>query len=234
MGQNLCDLSPQLQVVLTSSLYDDFFNYQTGGLFTSAPIGAGTVAADDTGGTDQLLLTTAGTGTDGTFVKTTKQNFLFTDGQPMYCQSKITYANQATTNAWVGFGFASTNVLTITSGLIPTASYSGALVFKQKGSTVWSVQTSNGSTKQNSDSNVVATDGSYTLSVEVNKYDGTYASVSFLVNGIQLTDVNNVGIKHKVAYASLVKMGIIAGTQEGSANAQTLKVDYIAGGKLRV
>lgn len=234
----LCDLGWFLQQVRTEQLSDDFFNYSSAQAFTTAAASTGTVAAYATGGVSKVLLSSAATDNDGIFVRSTNKNFLPVAGYPLYFAARFDYTNQATTTANVVGGFMSTTVLTMTDGIAPSASYSGAVIYKVDGGTTWSCQSSNGATKTTSNSNSVATNGTYTFEIDINDFSdapgATYAEVVFKVNGIVLRDSQtNLPIKHRLAYSSLADMYVAMGAFAGSANVQTLYVDYISAGKLR-
>lgn len=232
--KNLCDLGYFLQNYRTELLQDEFHSYTSGGgAFTTFTTNSGTVAADDTAGSSKILLTTGTTAGNFVGTATTNAPYLVAAGRPVFAQGRLTYANQATTTGEPFFGLASTTTLTMTSSLDPLASYSGALIYKRAGDTVWSVQSSNGSTKTTTQTNIVGTDGSYDLRVDMQDRDGTNADVTFLINGVMATDVNNRPIKHVLAIASLVKQKLICGVQTSTNNAQTAYFDFACGGSLR-
>lgn len=215
-------------------LVDEFNNYTSGGLWTTVAATSGTAAQDDTAGSSKILLTTAASAAgDFVIVKSTKAVFLPAVGRPGFAASRLTYANAATTTGVPLFGISSATTLTMTSGLDPAASYSGAVIYKRAGDTVWSVQSSNGSTKTTTQTNVPGTDGSYDLRIDWQDRDGVNAEVCYTIGGQLATDVNNKPIKHLVAFASLVKMLLIVGVQTSSTSAQTCYFDYAMCGQLR-
>lgn len=226
------DLGWFLQNQRTALLQNDFFNYTSGNEFTTVSA-TGTAALDDTGGTSNLLLTTAGTLDNYCGVKTTAQPFLPAVGNPMFVASRFKYTNQATNNASVSFGMASSSNLGITSPGDPTTSMSAILLYKRSTSTVWTLMVSNAGTKSHTDSNISAVDGTYDLRLDVNDFDSANCEVAPFVNGFQLTDINNIPIKLTLAYASLAKMNMVFLIQAGSGNAQTAYVDYVCSGQLR-
>lgn len=231
----LCDQGYVLNNFRTDLLSDEFNTYASAGVWTTTTTNSGTAAADDTGGVTNVLLTTGTTTGNFTYVNSTKQPYLMQAQHPMFAQGRLyNFTNQATTNGFVIYGFASTTTLTITSQLDPTASYSGAVIYKRQGDVVWSCQSSNGATKTTNQSvNAFTNAASADLRIDVNDYDANNAEVTYMVNGAYLQDSNGRIIKHVVAYASLVKMNLIMGTLAGSNNAQTASFDLSSSGMLR-
>lgn len=219
---------------LSSFLTDDFYDYLTGGRFTTVSTNSGTCAVYNTGGVDKVLLTTGTTEGNYSYVRSTGAAWLLQANEPMFFHARLNYVNQATTNGFVIGGFMSTTTLAVTSELDPTASYSGAVIYKRKGDTVWSVQSSNGSTKTTTLTNRTATDGTYELQVQVNNFDGENCEIIYLVDSLQLRDANGTLIKHKVAYSGAADMYVAVGTLAGTTAAQLCYVDYINVGKLRI
>lgn len=235
MSKNLCDLGPFLQYARTEFIGSEFNTYTSAGGegFTTFTTNSGTAAADDTAGSSKILLTTGTTAGNFVGVRSTNQTFLPAAGRPGFAQARLSYSNQATTTGEPFFGVSNTSTLTMTSSLKPTATYYGGIMFKAAGDTVWSVQTSNGTTKTDSTTNIVGTDGTYDLRMDWQDKDGTNAEVTFIINGQLATDANNRIIKHTVAYSGLTKMYVVCGTQTSTNNAQTTYFDYAVAGQLR-
>jgi hypothetical protein len=137
-------------------------------------------------------------------------------------------------SADVLFGFAST-LVTSTAGAAPTTSYSGAMIMRLSGTSVWSCQSSNGSAKTFSTSTAPANGGgSYLLSVNVVNFDGLNAGVSYLVNGHALVDANTgLAIMHKVPYLSIAASALYCTIETSVSNAQTGTIDYLTASKFR-
>lgn len=227
-----CDLHPQAVINRSSDLFDDFYQYVTtqNGL-TTAPAGSGSVALES--GNDRALISTAATNNDGEGIRTTQAAFSFTSGQAHYAEAYIQFANQSGNNANIAFGFASSATLGITDGAAPTVACS-ALVLKLDGKAVWTVSTSCNSVVTTTDSTMAATDGKYLLHVDIFNFDGLNAGVSVLVNGQVLRDSTGLPIIHKVPYASAAALYGTVQCVAGSANVQTMYVDYASWGKNRL
>ncbi len=228
------NLHPQATIYTTSALFDDFYNYTTANLWTTAPAGSGSVVAT---APDNAVITTAGTDNDAEGIRSTLAAFSYTSGIAMLCETDIQWINQSGSNANIFFGFSSATALTSTNGSVPTASMTNALIMKLDGEAFWRVQTSNATTKTNNLSTTPAGGSatqSYLLHIDVFNFDALNAGVSFSVNGVPLLDsVTGLQIVHKVAYQSAAAMYLVCIAQAGSANAQILNVDYMTASKFR-
>lgn len=227
-------LHPQATLNQGSMLFDDFYAYTSGNLWTTAAGSSGTSAADDTGGVDQILFTTAATLNDYQGIITTKKNFLFANGVGYYSEAYVNYTSQSANNVSFASGFASVGTIFASSTADPSASYSGAIIYRLAGDTNWRCQSSNGSTKTTSTAvQSPCADGYHVLRIDVVSKDANNCKIIYQVDNTPLRDSNNIIIQHTVAYASLVKMGLFDAVVAGSANAQTAAVDYHTGGKNR-
>ncbi len=239
-------LDPKGQQSQDVTFFDDFLSYTDGGLFTVADSGsAGSSAWDglalfNNGRGHNLKLTTKTTTQwDAYSVATTNALFLpVATGAAMGCETVVNFTSQSANNAMVYFGFMSTVSITTGANTDPTASYSGAIVYRLSGDTQWRVQVSNGTTKTNFTtvgSDFTCADGTYCLRVDIMPFTGSsvaatngtqcFATVS--VNGNQVKDINNILKQFPIAYGSLaaMKVGVIA--EAATANAQSLYIDYI-------
>lgn len=226
------DRNPFLNLDRTEFIFDEFNNYTTAGLWTTVAGSSGTTAMA-TDGSSTIVCTTAATAHDIQGFRTTNKLFLPAVGIPHMCKARVIYASQATNNAGVAFGFMSTTTLSLTT-TDPSASFSGAILYKLEGGTTWNLMTSNGSTKKIGQGTAPATDGTYDLEIQINDHDGTQCEVVGVVNGLQLTDSNNLPIKLMLPYASLAIQYLAGFVDAGSANVQTASFNYAGSAKLRV
>jgi hypothetical protein len=239
-------LDPKGQQSQDVTFFDDFLSYTDGGLFTVADSGsAGSSAWDGTAlganGRGHNLLLTTKTTTQWDYYSLATTNALFlpvATGAAMGCETTIKFTSQAANNAMVYFGFMSTVAIPAGSNVDPTASYSGAIIYRLSGDTQWRIQVSNATTKTTQTtvgSDFICADGQYCLRVDFMPFTGSSVAAtngvscfaSFSINGVQVKDKNNFLVQLPVLYASLaaMKVGVIA--QAATANAQTLLVDYI-------
>ncbi len=239
-------LDPKGQQSQDVTFFDDFLSYTDGGLFTVNDTGSAGASAWDVlafganGAGHNLKLTTKTTTQwDAYSVATTNAMFLpVATGAAMGCETLVKFTSQSANNAMIYFGFMSTVAITTGANTAPTASYSGAIIFRLSGDTQWRVQSSNGTTKTNYQtvgSDFACADGVYNLRVDFMPFsgssvaatNGTQCFAGFSINGVQVKDVNNFLIQQPVAYASLaaMKVGVIA--EAATANAQSLYIDYI-------
>ena len=240
--QSSAEADARFNNVPSATLFDDFFNYTTAGLFTTLAKAAGTTAADDTGGVDNILVTTAATASDYQGLTTTKANFLLTAGQSLWAAARASYTSYSpgANSAGVYFGFWSSTPAVTDSTTTPEVSYTGAIIYALSGDTAWRTQSSNGATKTNHLSTLAIVEGvMHQFRIDIINWDGSNAQVTYSVDGQTLMDTNypNKQIIDKVAFTSAVKMKLgmywMAGKNAGS-NAQTGSIDYLTGSKARV
>ncbi|HEX4000231.1 MAG TPA: hypothetical protein VHX65_16890 [Pirellulales bacterium] len=234
---------PKLANEQSATLFEDFFNYVDAGLFTKYSVdGSGTTAwsgtAIDTnsGASDTILSTTAATAWDGEGIYQTDANLLPIAANPCvyaecYCHVVGVHASGS---AMQFFGLASAHAILPTSNVDPSASYSGAIIYKLSGDSYWRVQTSNGNAKTTVVSNMPVVEGANKFRIDVTGFDGNNCQVTFKVNNQLLKDSNNLVIAAVVPYASLAKMGLLWLVEsDTNAAAQTGQLDYIASGRFR-
>lgn len=232
-----CDLGYQVENDLTAIFGDDFFSYNTADAWTTVSTNSGTVAADATAGVDNVLLTTGTTEGNYSYVRSTNTNWLLQSGQPMFMNFRLCNMvdQDGASNGFFIGGFMSTTTLAVTSELDPTASYSGAIIYKPKGSAVFKVQSSNGAAKTTSTTNVGYAQGdNHNFSIQINNFDGSNCEVAFLIDGVQCHDSNNIAIKHVVPYSAAAAMYLAVGVLAGTTAAQLGRVDYVFAAKRRV
>ena len=239
-------LDPKGQQSQDVTFFDDFLSYTDGGLFTVADSGsAGSSAWDGTAfganGQGHNLKLTTKTTTQWDYYSVATTNALFlpvATGAAMGCETVLNFTSQASNNAMIYFGFMSTVAVPAGSNVVPTASYSGAIIYRLSGDTQWRVQSSNGTTKTNYTTvgpDYTCADGTYNLRVDFMPFtgssvaatNGTQCFATFSINGVQVKDINNFLIQQPVAYSSLAAMKVAAIAQASTANAQILYVDYI-------
>jgi hypothetical protein len=108
------------------------------------------------------------------------------------------------------------------------ASGTSFVIYKVDGGTVWRCTSRSNSVVTDSVSTTTAGGTNYfTVAVELHEITTTNATVTFWVNGELLRDGTNQPIRHSVAYSGATALTPCAGVKNGSANLETLNVDYI-------
>lgn len=224
-------------------IWDDFIWYISPHMWTSlasdggvtAPVQAATTTA--TGGV--ITMSTGATDNNEVAFATTNKPFLWASEKPVLFETRIqfTEANTSAANVCVGFSSVmNTANMMLDDGAGPAASFSGAVLYKLDGGTVWRLRTSTGTTNTDSVSTTTAGGSSYqTLRIEV-RQGSTGASgleVVAYVDGVQLVDSNNKPIKQYATYTSAVNMQVGNYLKAGSATSETLLTDYVDADGLR-
>lgn len=223
-------------------IFDDFLRDIDAAewVVTATDLGTG-VVGDAAGG---ILPLVASDGTvadnDETYVESPNETFLFANNKPIVFEARVqfTEANTDDANIIVGLKDAVAADTLLDNGGGPAASYSGMVFFKVDGGTNWQAETSLAGTQTTTDltaantsnlSKVVQTAGgaSYqVLRIEFAPYSSTNAKVNFFIDGVHVAT-------HDFVYTSATEMQICAGVKNGSANLETLNIDYIGAWQLR-
>lgn len=217
----------------------DFNNYVSGDQLTLVATDSGTFALSDAANGVGLLHPSDGTVADNdeSYLKTTKELFLFADDKPLVVECRISFAEAATDDANLAFGLmdaVAANSI-VDDGAGPKASYSGAVFFKEDGQTLWTTESSIAGTQNtvqltaaNSlDKNAwTAGNASYqTLRIESRPLNATEHDVAFYIdqgNGLRLVS------KHtRRVYTNATEMNLFIGLKNGGATEDTLLIDYL-------
>lgn len=237
MGVNLLDLDDRLLKRRTFTIFDDFFSYTDAQLWTKLTADTTPTVTVSDAAKGVVALYTDTTDNNEVLVKSTKEIFLIAANKPIIAEAKIQYSEQATNTANVAFGLADAmgaNLL-VDNGAGPKTSFSGAMIYKVDGSTVWKVVSSKSTTQTISTSTTTAGGSAYqTLRIEIQPIDSTTAMVTFYVDGNVLIDsTTGKPISHTMTYTSATEMQIGVYAKTGSGVAETINVDYIYGSQLR-
>ena len=212
-------------------LWDDFVWYLSPHVWTNLAADAGVTAfAISDAHAGVISGATGATDNNEIAIKSTAEVFKFQADKPFVCEARIQYSEANTDDANVAFGLADAigaNLL-VDDGAGPKTSYSGCLIYKVDGGTKWNAHSSKSTTQTATASLTVAGGSAYqVLRMEGRPVDGTNYEIVFFVDEQILRDANNRPIKHTVAYASATEMQIGCYIKAGSANSETLLVDYI-------
>ena len=220
---------------------DDFHTYTD-----TAPW---TVVATDSGGAtlldqvDGVIQLDASDGTvadeDEVYLHTEKEIFLFAADKPIIVEAMVKFTEANTDDANIMFGLAdawAANHLQ-DAGAGPLASYSGAVFFKEDGQTVWTVENSLAGTQKTTqltaanslDGEAKTAGGSWQkLRIEVEAHSITDHRITFKIN-------DRVVARHiGQDMTSATEMALGFGVKNGSANEETLDIDYVFAYQKRV
>lgn len=235
---------PKLSNEQCATLFEDFNAYVTATAqgFTTLAGSSGTTAFSsvpintNSGATDTVLATSAATAWDAQGLYQTNPNILpIALNQAAFAEAYSSAVGvHAAGSAMEFFGLSSSHAIQPASNVDPSASYSGAIIYKLSGDTYWRCQSSNGSAKTTTVSRLPVVEGANKFRIDIIGYDGANCAVSYKVNNKILMDVNGLQINHVVPYSSLAKMGLLWFVQsDTSASAQTGQLDYISSGRFR-
>lgn len=211
--------------------FDDFEWFVTAHRWTSlaSDSGASVAHSDAPGG--KVVITTGGTDNNEATVYTTTEPFLMAAAKSFLAEARLQYSEANTDDANVCFGFANAigaNLL-VDDGAGPKSSFSGALIYKLDGGTVWRCRCSVGTGYIDSISNTTAGgSAAQVLRIEITAVDSTVAEVTYFVDGVQLRDSTSLQpIKHRLTYTSATDMNLGVYAKAGGANSEVVTVDYI-------
>lgn len=216
---------------LTHGVYDDFNHYVTADTWSTMASNSGAVTAEDlVGGVIKLDPSeSAGVDNDETYIKGTKENFLFAANKPLALEAmvKFTEANTDDANILVGLMNAVAANSILDDGAGPAASFSGAVFYKVDGGTRWRVRSSIGTTYTDNQTNVTAGAAYQRLRIEAHAVTATEYEITYFIDGVQCRDyTTGLPICHRFAFSGATEMQLVAGVKNGGANLETLYVDY--------
>lgn len=215
----------------TPYVFNDFNNFATGTdgwTSLAADVGTSVAAGDNRAGV--VALTTGATDNNEAAVRTTQELFLFLADTDLYGRGYLQFAEAATDDANVFFGFASALAADTLAdnGGGPRTTGCVAGIYKVDGGTVWRAITRNGTGTTDSVSTTTAGGAAYQcLEVECHEVDGVNMDVVFRVNGSLLKESNGLVIMHKVAIAGATEMNFGVYAKAGGATSEVVSVDYL-------
>lgn len=187
-----------------------------------------------------LQITQDATDNDEIYFQTTVMPFLIAADKPMIFECRLNAPAITANNVVVGFqsGAATADDI-LDDGGGPKASATQALIYYVDGGTNWVCRSQIGAavgrtTTTSAHAFAPVSSGAYTtLRIEVNPISSTVAEVIYSwddsVSGMrQMKDSNGVPIKHQLVYTNAVACGAFIGCKTGAAEANVLKVDYVA------
>ncbi len=209
----------------TIKYFDDFFSYDdTAAVGDYAEVSDGTPAVDvgdENGGV--LSIATGATDENETYISSLHEVFTFQTNKAGFFETlvKLTEADTNKANIIVGLSDTVGADFLQDAGAGPAASYVGAVFYKVDGGTDWNFESSNAGVQDTELAVAAFTDATFTkLGFKYDPNDGVTAIITPFVNGVAGTPVN-------LTIAGLAEMHLVMGAKAGSANAETLLVDYI-------
>lgn len=217
------------------ALFDDFFEFVTGDVWTSAVAGTGTVTHEGSAGTTRMkLFNTAAN--DAAVLATTHEMFKFRAGKAMTAEVIIEFVDVDTDDGMVAFGWAdalAATTLADTTGAVTATD--ACLLYKLPDTSVWAFHTEiNGSlTATVSTTPSPATSGSQTLRIDVVPRSSTVFECRPFVDGVQLKDTAGNPIMHTVTLGTATDMDFGAMTKSNDAADFNVYVDYLFASQTR-
>lgn len=219
---------------LSNAVVDDFPAKDTN-VWTTTATDSGTAAVGDAvGGILQLLPSDGSVADNDEVYVQTKELFKIAVGKPLMCGAYIQFTEAATNAANVMFGFMDAPIANsiVDNGAGPKTSYSGAVFYKVDGQTQWQCQYSDGATQTSS--------GVLTALTTLNKQAQTAGGSSYVKLEIEIVptsatlcdvmfSINDVCVYKMLdrTYASATEIALMVGAKNGSANQETINVDWM-------
>ena len=246
MGMKLLSLPGSFTGRNAMFLESDFANYTTAqDGFSSVITDSGTVSVGDASGGKLSIVPSSAADNDKSYIKSTNELFLFANNKPQVAETHLQFTEANTDDANVMFGFmnavAANSILD--NGAGPAASFSGAVIYKVDGGTVWKCASSIGTSNTVSTSTSTAGGALYqSLRIECvclnSIVEVTYwianiaalASTSTTIPSMPLIDSTTLKpIKHTFSVTSATEMNLFAGVKNGAGNLETLNLLRLCG-----
>lgn len=232
--QNLLNIRRNVEV------YDDFHWYISPHMWTNLSADGGVTAfAQGDSEHGRLQGATGATDNNEIMCRSTNEIALFQADCTIIFESRIQYTEANTDDANIAIGLADAAAANLLSddGGGDNINDSGVLIFKIDGGTVWRAACEIAGANVTEDASVQTAGGAnyQTLTIEGRAVDGTNYEFTYFLDQAALTLSTNRPIKHTIAYASATEMRLVAGyAKAGSANSETLNLDYVYYAALRV
>lgn len=215
--------------------FDHFAYFVDGDLWTILDADTGATVTIDADGVGGIIdLTTGATDNNEVGIFTTNELFKLAAGKPIKAGARIKYTEAQTDDANIYFGFMDAGGADLVTDVDTLAiNDTGFGICKLSGDTTWrGVSQVNGGTANNTLSGTGSGGGVWqTLYLETVVVDGSVDQyeIIFKVNELQLrtNDSYMNRIKHKVSYTTVTEMDFGLYCKVGSANAETINVDYL-------
>lgn len=232
------ELPLMLQRLRQAGLWDHFFEFVTADKWTSlAADGGSSVALDADWVGGGVTLTTGATDNNECALRSTVEAFKFVANQPIVFAARATWAEANTDDLNIMFGLMDAigaNAM-LDNGAGPKASFSGAVIYKADGDTLWSVRSSIGSTYTDTETSQAchAASTTVTLAIYCMPRSSTEIDIVYYMDPTggadikPLTDARGNVIKHTVTLGSPTEMNCGAYVKAGDTNSEVVTVDML-------
>jgi hypothetical protein len=220
-------------------VFDDFLWMISPHLWTTVLTDSGSATAAGVGGVLPLVPSDGSVADDDeAYIGTTLSLFKPAINKPLYCEALVQFTEANTNAANVAFGLASSvgANLIVDDGGGMRASGTVVALYKVDGETVWRFVTRNGSAVTVTQSTTSAGGAAYQrLGIEIVDAGPNMAPYCVpTVDGNHLRDAaTNQVIRHALDLTTIAAASLFAGVKNGSANLETLNVDYLAAVQVR-
>lgn len=217
-------------------LFDDFANYGSAESHWTnlAADGGVTGFAEGDSRNGRIQGATGATDNNEIMCRSTNELAIFVADFAFVYEVRLQYTESATDDANIAIGLgdaAAANWLS-DDGAGDNINDSGVMIFKVDGGTVWraACEIAGANVTETASVQTAGTASAYqVLRIEGKAVDAARMRFTYFLDGSALTDSNNLPISHLIAYASATEMRLVPGyAKAGSANSETLNLDYVA------
>lgn len=221
-------------------MFDPFFHFNTGDRWTLVASNSGTASIKDAHGGVLEIEASDGTAADNdeSYVHSTNEILLFEEDKPFELGSRLKFEEPDADGANVIFGCmngVAADALGDNGGG-PPGDYSGAVIYKVDGESLWRFETSLGTDQMTTVLNVPTPDGAndwHTLLIRCRFRSAATVEISPWIDPAggadlkQALDSQGRKVKHFIELGSPTEMAVLMGVKAGTADAHTLDVDWV-------
>lgn len=215
-------------------LFDDFNEFVTGDVWTSAVAGTGTVAHDGSVGRSHMeLFCTAAN--DAAVLATTHEMFKFIASKPMHARARIIFTDVDTDDGMVFFGWAdalAATTLADTTGAITATD--ACCLYKLPDTTVWAFHTEiNGTSVASVSTTTAGGTAHQELKIDVTPISSSVFQARPFVDGVQLKTSTGVLITHEITLGTATELDFGIMTKSNDAADFSVFADYLYAAQAR-
>lgn len=228
------------------SFFDEFNYYVDADLWTKL-VETGTTVAHEGPGRSRLKIEATTTDNNEAGVFTTNELFKFVADKAIVAEARIEYAEAATDDANVAFGFAdAAGANLVTDNGAGITATDALLIYKVDGGTKWKAHSeingaanrgghgsSSAPTALTQSETTAGGTAAQTLRMEAIPVSGTVYEVRYYVDGVALKDANGIIIQHGIELGTATDMDLGVYLKTGGAQTETVFVDYIYAAQVR-